>query len=141
MKSEFSRQIFVKYSSIKFHQNPSSGSRRKDGQQSRQAGRRTERHDETDLTVTFRYITNAPKINVYMKKERVTRNAAWRSTSYYRKLQLYLLLAFNGQGDVMHAHSRYVTAMPCIFKSWPDTRRSCLPTSNIKLHNKNNNFL
>jgi len=36
MKLEFSRQIFEKYSNIKFHENPSSGSRR------------TGRHDEAN---------------------------------------------------------------------------------------------
>jgi hypothetical protein len=41
MKLEFSRQIFEKYSSIKFHENPSSGSRRTDGQ-AKQAGERDE---------------------------------------------------------------------------------------------------
>ena len=45
MKLEFSRQIFEKYSNIKFHENPSSGSRvvpygRTD--------RRTNKHDEAN---------------------------------------------------------------------------------------------
>jgi len=46
MKLEFSRQIFEKYSKIKFHENPSSGSRfvsceRADG--------RMARHDEANI--------------------------------------------------------------------------------------------
>jgi hypothetical protein len=40
MKLEFSRQIFQKYSNIKFHLNPSSGSRVPRG--------RTDRHDESN---------------------------------------------------------------------------------------------
>ena len=57
MKLEFSRQIFEKYSNIKFHENPSSGSR------GVSCGR-TDRHRQTDmkkLTVAFRSSANAPK--------------------------------------------------------------------------------
>ena len=55
VKLEFSRQIFEKDSDLKFHQNPSSGSRvfpceRTDG-----------RTDMTKLIVAFRNSTNAPK--------------------------------------------------------------------------------
>jgi len=52
MKLEFSRQIFEKYSNIKFHENPSSGSR------VFHADRRT---DMTKLTVAFRNFANEPK--------------------------------------------------------------------------------
>jgi len=58
MKLEFSRKIFEKYSNIKFHENPSSGSR-----QVLPGGRRGEGTDgETDmtkLTAAFRNSTNA----------------------------------------------------------------------------------
>jgi hypothetical protein len=55
MKAEFSRQIFEKYSSIKFHENPPSGSRivprgRTDGQT-----------DMTKLIVAFRNFANASR--------------------------------------------------------------------------------
>ena len=55
MTLEFSRQICEKYSNIKFHQNPSSGSRvvprgRTDGQT-----------DMTKLIVAFRNVAKAPK--------------------------------------------------------------------------------
>ena len=59
MKLKLSRQIFEKSSNIKFHANPSSGSRfvpcgqtdrRKDG-----------RKDMTEVTVAFRNFANAPK--------------------------------------------------------------------------------
>jgi len=43
MKLEFSRQIFEKYSNIKFHENPSSGSRVVPFGRTE---RRTDRHDE-----------------------------------------------------------------------------------------------
>ena len=52
-KLEFSRQIFEKYSNIKFHKNPSSGSRVVPRGQT----------DKTKLTVTFRNFANAPKID------------------------------------------------------------------------------
>jgi len=48
MKLEFSRQIFEKSSNIKFHENPSSGSR---------INGRTDRN----LIVAFRNFTNSPK--------------------------------------------------------------------------------
>ena len=50
MKVDFSRQIFEKYSNIKFHENPSSGSRAvgADGQT-----------DVTKLIVPFRNFANA----------------------------------------------------------------------------------
>jgi hypothetical protein len=56
MKLEFSRQIFEKYSNMKFHENPSSGSRvvpcgRADGQMWR---------SQWSLFVTFRNFANAP---------------------------------------------------------------------------------
>jgi hypothetical protein len=56
VKLEFSRQIFEKYSNIKFHENPSCGSRvipcgRTDGQT-----------DMTKLMVVFRNFANSPKI-------------------------------------------------------------------------------
>jgi len=55
MKLEFSRQIFKKYSNIKFHENPSSGSRVV-------ARRRTDgRTDMTKLTFAFRNFVKAPK--------------------------------------------------------------------------------
>jgi len=49
-----------------------------------------------------------------VKKDSITPNAAGCSTSYYWKLQRHLLLGINGQGDVMRAHSRYITTMPHI---------------------------
>ena len=58
MKLEFSRQIFEKYSNIKFHENPSGGIRavpcgRTDGQKDR-------RTDMTKLIVAFRNFAKAP---------------------------------------------------------------------------------
>jgi hypothetical protein len=63
MKLEFSRQIFEKYSNIKFHENPSGGSRVVQrgwagGQTNRQTYGRT---DMTKLTVAFSKSANAPK--------------------------------------------------------------------------------
>ena len=63
MKLEFPRQIFVKYSTTKFDDNPSIGSRvlpwgrtegQTDGQTDRQAGM-------TELIVAFRNLANSPK--------------------------------------------------------------------------------
>jgi hypothetical protein len=56
MKLEFSRQSFEKYSNIKFHENPSSGSR--DFPRGWTDGRTT---GMTKLTVAFRNFANAPK--------------------------------------------------------------------------------
>ena len=50
MKLEFSEQIFEKYSNVKFHENPSCGSRVLCGQT-----------DMTKLIVAFRKSANAPK--------------------------------------------------------------------------------
>ena len=59
MKVEFSRQIFVKQSNIKFHENPSSGSRVIPcGRTDRRTDRRT---DMTKLTVAFRNFMNELK--------------------------------------------------------------------------------
>ena len=60
MNLALSEQIFEKYASNKFHENPSSVSRvvpcgQKDG-------RTDGRKDMTNLTVAFRNFTNAPKI-------------------------------------------------------------------------------
>jgi len=55
MKLEFSRQIFEKSSSIKFHGNPSNGSRVVP------CGRTDGRTDMTTLIVGFRNFANAPK--------------------------------------------------------------------------------
>ena len=54
MKLEDSRQIFEKYSNIKFHENPSSEDRVAP----------YGRTDVTQLIVVFRYFANAPK-NAY----------------------------------------------------------------------------
>jgi hypothetical protein len=59
MKLGFSRQIFEKYSSIKFHENPSNGSR-------------TVPHRRADMTkviVAFRNFANAPNDILMRKKE------------------------------------------------------------------------
>ena len=62
MKLEFSRQIFEKYSNIKFHVNPSSGSLIvRYGQTDGQTERRT---DMTKLIVAFRNFANTPQTNV-----------------------------------------------------------------------------
>jgi len=58
-KIEISRHIFEKFSNIKFHENPSNGSRvfpfgRTDGQTERQT-------DMMKLIVDFRNFANAPK--------------------------------------------------------------------------------
>jgi len=58
MKLEFSRQISEKYSDIKFHKDPSIGSRVVP------CGQTEGRTDMTRLFVSFRNFANAPK---YMK--------------------------------------------------------------------------
>jgi hypothetical protein len=57
MKLGFSWQIFEKYSNIKFHENPTSGSRVVP------CGQTDGRKDMTKLVVAFRNIANAPKNN------------------------------------------------------------------------------
>jgi hypothetical protein len=52
MKLEFYRQIFEKFSNVKFHENPSSGSRVVPCVQT----------DMTKLVAAFRDFANAPKI-------------------------------------------------------------------------------
>ena len=67
IKTEYSPQIFGKYSNINFHENPSSGSRvvpcgRTGRQTDRQTDRQTQRRtDMSQLTVAFRNLANAPK--------------------------------------------------------------------------------
>jgi hypothetical protein len=55
MKLEFSQWIFKKYSNIKFHENPSSGSR------VLQRGQKDGHTDMTNLRVSFRIFVNVPK--------------------------------------------------------------------------------
>jgi hypothetical protein len=55
IKLEFSKQIFKKYSNIKFHENPSSGS------QVVPCGRTDRQTDMTKPIVTFRNFANEPK--------------------------------------------------------------------------------
>jgi hypothetical protein len=55
MKLEYSRHIFQKYDNIKFHVNPSSGSRVVP------RGRMDRQTDMTKLTVALRAFANAPK--------------------------------------------------------------------------------
>ena len=62
MKLKFTRQIFEKYSNIKFHENPSSGSL--DVQFVRTRGHRRAEGGRTDMTkviVAFRNFVNAHK--------------------------------------------------------------------------------
>jgi hypothetical protein len=62
IKAEFSRQIFRKFSNIKFHENPSSGSRLIPW------GRTDRQTDITRLTDAFRNFANAPnKDKWYLK--------------------------------------------------------------------------
>jgi len=63
MKLEFSQQIFQSLSDIKFHENPSSGSRVVPcGQIEGQADGRTDRRtDMMKLIFAFRNFANAPK--------------------------------------------------------------------------------
>ena len=61
MKLEFSRQIIEKYSNIKFHENPSIGSRAVPcGRMSR---RKDRRRDMMKLILAFRNFAKAPKMN------------------------------------------------------------------------------
>ena len=78
MKLQFSQQIFEKYSNIRLHKNPFSGSRvvprgQTDGQTHRQTDRQTDRQththteanrrtDMTKLIVDFSNFANSPKI-------------------------------------------------------------------------------
>jgi len=55
MKIEFLRQIFAKYPNIKFHENPSNGSR------AVPFGRTDRRRDMAQFIVAFRNFANAPK--------------------------------------------------------------------------------
>jgi len=59
MKLEFPRRIFKKYSNMKFHENPSRGSRVVP--RGRMDGRTDGRTDVTMLTLAFRNFSNAPK--------------------------------------------------------------------------------
>jgi len=65
LRLEFHRNIFEKYSNVKFHENPSSRSRvvacrRRDGWAEGQM-------DMTKLMVAIRSFANAPKIPAYCK--------------------------------------------------------------------------
>jgi hypothetical protein len=53
MTPEFARQIFEKYTYIKFHENPSVGAELlyAEGRTDRQTDRQTERHDEANSRV------------------------------------------------------------------------------------------
>jgi hypothetical protein len=62
MKSEFSRQLFEKVSNIKFHQNPSSGSRVVPYEQA----------DKTKLIVALRNFANAPENSLLLKMEQIS---------------------------------------------------------------------
>jgi len=68
MKLEFSRQIFEKYSYIKFDESPSTGSR---GVPCGRAGGRTDRLTDMMmmLIVAFRNFANAPKIFKNLEKK------------------------------------------------------------------------
>jgi len=57
MKLKFSRQIFEKYSKIKFHENPTSGSR------VAPRGQTDGRTDMAKLIVAFSYFAKAPNKN------------------------------------------------------------------------------
>jgi hypothetical protein len=76
MKPELSRQIFEKYSNIKFHENPSGGSRvvlcrRAGGQEGGRTDGRTDTHT-TKLIVALRDFANAPKNDQSMQfRERI----------------------------------------------------------------------
>jgi len=58
---EFFQQLFEKYSSIKFDENPSSASRVVP------CGRTDRQMDERDETVTFRYFAQAPPKSIELK--------------------------------------------------------------------------
>jgi hypothetical protein len=66
MKLEFSRQIFGKYSNIKFHENSSGGSR------DVPCGRKDVRTHMTKLTVAFRNFANTSK-NEYFANSKLLR--------------------------------------------------------------------
>ena len=74
MKIELSREIFEKYSNIKFHENPISGSRvvswwqrdrRTDGRTNERTDGQTDSHDETNNA--FRNFANEPKHYLLVK--------------------------------------------------------------------------
>jgi hypothetical protein len=77
MKFEFSRQIFEKYSDIKFHENPSSGSRVVpcDGQQIKM----------TKLTAAFRNFAKAPKNGKVLKHTILTFPHSCNISNYMHK--------------------------------------------------------
>jgi len=62
MKRDFTRQIFEKYSDIKFHEDPSSSSRVPCGRTDGPTVKRTDTDRQTDMTksvVAFRNFANA----------------------------------------------------------------------------------
>jgi len=63
MKLEFSREILEKHSNVKFHENPSSGSR--------VCSMRTEGRTDMKLIVTFRNFANATKKISEFYKQRI----------------------------------------------------------------------
>jgi hypothetical protein len=77
----FSRQIFKKYSNIKFHENPSSGSRVVPCGQT----------DRTKLIVAFRNFANAPKktvINFHMPAPLKKHTASFYGFPHHRHKQI-----------------------------------------------------
>jgi hypothetical protein len=78
MKLEFSRQIFEKFSNIKFHENPSSGSRVP-------CGRPDGRQDMT-LIVAFHNFANAPK-NVCIHSFPIPLTPYWTHTPSTQRSQ------------------------------------------------------
>jgi hypothetical protein len=82
-KLEFSRHIFEKHLNIKFHKNPSSGSRVVP------CGRAGGQTDTKKLTVAFRNVANAPK-SVFMFTEvvriRTTERCAGKHDRVIRRL-------------------------------------------------------
>jgi len=84
MKTELSRQIFENYSNIKFHENPSSGSR---VILCRTAGGRADRHTHTTkLIVALRNFANAPKNDQLMLSREIIAVCSQTRTKHIKTL-------------------------------------------------------
>jgi hypothetical protein len=84
MKIEFFRHIFEKYSKVKFHENPYSGSR---------DFHTEEWTDRTNLIVSFRNLANAPKHTTFKHKN--TQNTPFWCVQNLRSFQRRIMQKFS----------------------------------------------
>ena len=118
MKVKFSRQIFEKYSKIKFHENPSSGSRTAPWGRT---DRKTDEHTWRSQQSFFRNFANAPKNSTCFSNWAYVLRMDLRKGSSFGRKQHQEIVFFKQTWRVFTARYALIRQLSFMYKGFMET--------------------